>query len=102
MFGIFSVAPNRNAPEQAIPLQAGNATMHCWLRRLASKLTVSFDGTDLFDDVQIFVTDVKVYDVAKNASLAIPTLPAETSAPTTRPKCSPLPATYATPSKTAS
>ncbi len=75
MFGIFSVAPNRNAPEQAIPLQAGNATMHCWLRRLASKLTVSFDGSELFDDVQIFVTDIKVYDVAKKCQLGYPNTP---------------------------
>jgi len=75
MFGIFSVAPNREAPEQAIPLQSGGATMHCWLKRLASKLTVSFDGSDLFDDVQIFITDIKVHDIAKKCQLGNPNTP---------------------------
>lgn len=77
MYGVFSVAPNRFAPEQAIPLQAGSATMHCWLNRLASKVTVSFDGSDLFDDVQIFITDIKVFDVAKKCQLGNPNTPGQ-------------------------
>lgn len=70
MSGIFSVEPDRYATDDhTIGLRADGASMHCWLRRLASKLTVSFDGTDLFDDVEIYITDVIVHDVAKKCPL---------------------------------
>lgn len=70
MSGIFSIEPDRYATDDhTIGLRANGASMHCWLRRLASKLTVSFDGTDLFDDVEIYITDVIVHDVARKCSL---------------------------------
>lgn len=70
MSGIFSIEPDRYATDDhTIGLRANGASMHCWLRRLASKLTVSFDGSDLFDDVEIYITDIIVHDVAKKCPL---------------------------------
>ncbi len=70
MSGIFSIEPDSYATDDyPIGLRTGGASMHCWLRRLASKLTVSFDGSDLFDDVEIYITDIIVHDVAKKCPL---------------------------------
>ena len=44
-------------------------TLRAWMRRIASKVTVDFDGTDLRENVKIYIKDVKIYDVASSCTL---------------------------------
>lgn len=70
MFGVFSLVQNRDANDShTIALSADITTMHCWVRRLASKLTVAFDGSELYDNVQVYITDIQVHDVPRSCPL---------------------------------
>ena len=69
MFGIFDKQPNRNASERLLPITVSTASLHCWLRRLASKVTVAFDGSELFDNVQVFVENIAIHDIPRSCLL---------------------------------
>lgn len=70
MFGIFSVGANRDATDASpMPLRAKDAQIHCWLRRLASKVTVAFDGRELYDNVQVFIDTIMLCDIPKQCML---------------------------------
>ncbi|MDE7141708.1 MAG: DUF4906 domain-containing protein, partial [Muribaculaceae bacterium] len=73
MFGIFSKAPDRGATDTA-PLAITNTMtgLHCWLRRLASKVTVAFDGTDLYDNVQVYIDTIALFDIPQQCLLGNP------------------------------
>ncbi|WP_438589764.1 hypothetical protein [Duncaniella muris] len=40
------------------------------VRRLASKVTVAFDGSELYNDVQVYVTDIYLKDIQRHACSA--------------------------------
>lgn len=73
MFGVFSKAPDRGATDAA-PLAITNTMtgLHCWLRRLASKVTVAFDGTDLYDNVQVYIDTIALFDIPRQCLLGNP------------------------------
>lgn len=80
MYGIFSIGQNRNAvDDDPITLQVNNAgqvqLLHCWLKRLASKVTVAFDGSDLYDDVEVYIESIKICDIPKKCTLGVPNHP---------------------------
>ena len=71
MFGIFSAnSSNRNqTDENTIAVTNRTVTLHAWVRRLASKVTVAFDGTDLYDNVQVYVYDISIKDIPQTCYL---------------------------------
>ena len=70
MFGIFTREPDRAATDDTyIIVPAGAASLHSWVRRLASKVTVAFDGSDLFDGVEIYVQDIQIKDIPSRCYL---------------------------------
>lgn len=70
MFGIFSLGSNRDAVDDTpIPVRADGAQLHCWLRRLASKVTVAFDGSKLYDNVQVYIDTIMLCDIPKQCYL---------------------------------
>lgn len=70
MFGVFSIGANRGADDAtAIGLRADGAQLHCWLRRLASKVTVAFDGRELYDNVQVYIDTIMLCDVPRQCYL---------------------------------
>lgn len=76
MFGVFSTVENRDATDShTIALSADLTSMHCWLRRLASKLTVAFDGSELYDNVQVYITDIQVHDIPRSCPLGLTNTP---------------------------
>lgn len=77
MFGTFSNAPDRGAAAADVPVAVTTEVvkMHCWLRRLASKVTVAFDGTQLYDNVQVFIDSVSLYDIPRNCTFGLPNTP---------------------------
>lgn len=80
MYGIFSIGQDRNAVDvDPITLRVNNAgqvqLLHCWLKRLASKVTVAFDGSDLYDDVEVYIESIKICDIPKKCTLGVPNHP---------------------------
>lgn len=73
MFGIFTLGePNRNATDaNHIVVPATAAKLHAWVRRLASKVTVAFDGSELYDNVQVYVTDIAIKDIPRQCKLGV-------------------------------
>jgi len=74
MFGIYDLKENRSAYKEDKPIKVTNAstTLHCWLRRLASKVTVAFDGTGLYDNVQVYIETITLRDIPKSCTLGNP------------------------------
>lgn len=76
MFGVFSIQENREATDaNTIAIGANVTSMHCWLRRLASKLTVAFDGTQLYDNVQVYIESITVHDIPRSCPLGLTNTP---------------------------
>ncbi len=52
-----------------VVVDSDTKTLRAWMRRIASKVTVDFDGTDLRENVKIYIKDVKIYDLASSCTL---------------------------------
>lgn len=46
-----------------------NLNLHAWVRRAASKVTIAYDGTNLNENVYIYIHSVQIKDVPKQAYL---------------------------------
>lgn len=76
MFGIYSQVSNRQADDLKPTVVSADLTqLHCWVRRLASKVTVAFDGTGLYDDVQVYIETVKLKDIPRTCTLGYENTP---------------------------
>lgn len=76
MFGVFSLESNRDADDKTpITISAKDVQLHCWVRRLASKVTVAFDGEDLYDDVQVYIETVTLKDIPRKCKLGFDNAP---------------------------
>ena len=70
MFGVFSLKPDRDATDKdPLEISALTKTLHSWVRRLASKVTVAFDGSELYNGVEVYVTDIYLKDIPKTCFL---------------------------------
>lgn len=71
MFGIFTLnTTNRNATDTSpLRINAKSVLIHSWVRRLTSKVTVAFDGTELYDNVQVFIETITIHDIPKSCTL---------------------------------
>lgn len=54
--------------ESAIYVRPG-LSLHCWLRRLASKVTVDFDASHLDPSTTIYIKEIRVKDIPYDCSL---------------------------------
>ena len=54
--------------EKVIVSPAKN-TLHAWIRRAVSKLTIDFDGSKLRDNVFVYIKEARVYDIADGCYL---------------------------------
>lgn len=81
MFGIFSIGQNRGATDASpITVTAKREKaqqLHCWLRRLASKVTVAFDGSELYNNVEVYIDTIMIRDVPKKCLLGMPNHPGQ-------------------------
>ena len=77
MFGTFSNAPDRGGCCRCSRgCDYGSCENALLARRLASKVTVAFDGTQLYDNVQVFIDSVSLYDIPRNCTFGLPNTPA--------------------------
>ncbi len=73
MSGYFTA----NQPEPAavrgeaplLTINSAKPTIHAWLRRLASKVTVSFDTKNLYDNVYIYIKSARIHNIPRSCPL---------------------------------
>lgn len=68
MFGVFTTNPLSSSPAAVfnapvITINQPQITLRAWLRRLASKVTVAFDATNLRENVRIYIKSVQLKDI---------------------------------------
>ncbi len=62
MFGYFTVTGSEQNDEVAVINQA-SVKLHAWIRRAASKVTIAYDGSDLHENVFIYLKSVTIKDI---------------------------------------
>lgn len=65
---IYTIIPDDPRLENPVTFTPG-ATIHCWLRRLVSKVTVDFDASGLAPSTTIYIKDIRIRDIAYDCSL---------------------------------
>lgn len=91
MFGYFTTVKNTNGstgtifgePETGndpvVIINSSNVTLYSWVRRLASKVTVAYDGSGLNDNVTVYIHNVSIRQIPYYCSLGDGNKPTETS-----------------------
>lgn len=72
MMGYFSASdskPFSGSKFETANISSSGQKLRAWLRRCASKITVDFDGSELRDNVSIFIKDVRIFDLVKDCTL---------------------------------
>lgn len=77
MFGVFrqstSVPDNEKFEENdLLTITPDRNSLHSWVRRAASKVTVDFDGTNLKEGVTVYIKNAVLKQVASHALLGTP------------------------------
>lgn len=86
MFGYFmELTGNQEVPSSSkgfgpniITINQSNQRISTWLRRLASKVTVAYDGSGLNEGVWIYIKNVTVHDIASKCYLGKDNKPSST------------------------
>lgn len=69
MFGCFTNNKSEIVSNDETVIVTPNRTMHAWLRRAASKLTVAFDTRRLKENIHIYIRSVTVRDIPEECYL---------------------------------
>lgn len=84
MFGFFTdEGPqvydviNQTAP--LVRFTANEKTLHAWVKRAVSKVTVAFDGSKLRDGVRVYIKSVTIHDIPANCKLGADNSPGPTA-----------------------
>lgn len=80
MLGYFApktsgAASGFDAPVMRV--EGGRMTLHAWIRRAASKLTIAYDGTHLKDGVIIYIKRATIKDIPVHCHLGADNVPGE-------------------------
>lgn len=76
MFGYFTYSDNQDggasgfdAPIVTINKESRSHSLHSWIKRAVSKVTVAYDPSGLLDDIWIYIHDVSIRDIPLNCKL---------------------------------
>lgn len=76
MFGVFKLGGAGTTPgnegfeaDELLTITPTTKNIHSWVRRAVSKVTVDFDGTNLKEDVTVYIKNAVLKDVASGALL---------------------------------
>lgn len=69
MFGHFTVSEKEGAKDEALVINQKNMTLHAWIRRVVSKITVAYDGSKLEEGVFIYIKSVQIKDIPSTCLL---------------------------------
>lgn len=61
--------PAANRIFGSVAVNRGGMKLHAWLRRCASKVTISFDGSKLRDNVTVYIKEARIYDIPYDCTL---------------------------------
>lgn len=79
MFGFFTADAQEydviNKPAPLIKITSKAVTLHAWVKRAVSKVTVAFDGRNLFPGVRVYIKNVKICDIPANCKLGKDNIP---------------------------
>lgn len=79
MFGFFTAdAQEYDVINKAAPLikiTSKAITLHAWVKRAVSKVTVAFDGRNLYSGVRVYIKNVKICDIPANCKLGKDNIP---------------------------
>lgn len=74
MSGYFTYNESGGTRGQAplLTINTANPSLHAWIRRLASKVTVSFDSSELLDNIYIYIKSARIHNIPKSCTLVDP------------------------------
>ena len=75
MSGYFSTStsPSKAKGEaELIRIDRARQTLHAWIRRAASKVTISFDTKELYENTYIYIKSVHIHNVPRTCALLEP------------------------------
>ena len=77
MFGYFTLAtqPTSSSDAPVITVNQSTLRLHSWIKRLVSKVTVSFDPSGLEENVHIYIKSVTIHDIPASCALGLPNSP---------------------------
>ena len=78
MFGFFTDNASTVIPSEAPEIVVGtsNVSLHAWVKRTVSKVTVTYDATELKDNIYIYLKSVQILDIPKECFLGKENTPA--------------------------
>ena len=71
MFGYFTNDRSDAGSGDETVIISPNRTIHAWIRRAASKVTVAYDGSRLADGVAIYLMSVTIKDIPRHCPLGM-------------------------------
>ena len=80
MFGFFIVGDDKSKEPESAPLitvAQNDMSLHSWIRRAASKVTVAFDASNLKDNIYIYLKSVQIKDIPAHCWLGKNNTPAD-------------------------
>lgn len=71
MFGFFTASNDVNSEKRPAGFDAptliinneSNITLHAWIKRAASKVTVAYDGSNLYENIYIYIHSAQIKDI---------------------------------------
>lgn len=74
MFGSFTTEPLSKTPSHTfdapvVVINNSSVSLHAWLRRLASKVTIAYDASRLKENVRIYIHSVTIKDISASCYL---------------------------------
>ena len=81
MFGFFTDNASTEIPEDAPAITVGNSSvsLHAWVKRTVSKVTVSFDGSNLNENIYIYLKSVQIKDIPSTCLLGASNTPSSSA-----------------------
>lgn len=64
-FSNSSEATKVGESPEPVTISSTDVNLHCWLRRAVSKVTVSFDTSNLLDNITIYLESIEIKDIPK-------------------------------------
>ena len=81
MFGCFTVQGTASATDEKVVINQASPTLHAWIKRATSKVTVAYDASGLNENIFIYLKSVTIKDIPKECYLGKDNAVAETDRP---------------------
>lgn len=78
MFGHFTEEDEIHDEAPVLTVNKKNMRLHAWIRRVASKVTIAYDGTNLEEGVFIYIKSVQIRDIPARCFLGQKNTPVKT------------------------